>query len=343
MTSDQVLRLAARRTMVPLPAALQTHRGTMTAHPSWLLRLEASDGRRGWGEAVLADRVLDPGADHNADNVDADNDVIAAALAALGAEPRRQGLEAQLPQLPRALAFGLGLALAELDGLGSGGWRSAPATAWLLPGGAGAVAALDTLLARRARTSPPTVAGPLTVKWKVAVENTDGELARLDRLLQRLPAAARLRLDANGGWDRPTAARWAERLLLEPRLEWLEQPLPPADHSGLRALALQLPVALDESLRHPAGEPSGWMGWRVHRPALEGDPRPLLRRLAAGEPRRAVSTAFETGIGRRALEHLAALQWAGPTPCAAGLAPGWGPPGPLASRDPEQVWAAAAP
>ncbi len=343
MSSDQVLRLAALRTMVPLPAALQTHRGTMTAHPSWLLRLEASDGRRGWGEAVLADRVLDPGANHNADNVEADNDVIAAALAAVGPEPRRQELEDQLPQLPRALAFGLGLALAELDGLGSGGWRSAPATAWLLPGGAGAVAALDSLLARRARTSPPTVIGPLTVKWKVALEDAAGELALLERLLRRLPATARLRLDANGGWDRPTAARWAERLLPEPRLEWLEQPLPPADHAGLRALALQLPVALDESLRHPAGEPSGWAGWRVHRPALEGDPRPLLRRLAAGEPRRAVSTAFETGIGRRALEHLAALQWAGPTPCAAGLAPGWEPPGPLGSRDPELVWAAAAP
>ncbi|MFW6730893.1 MAG: enolase C-terminal domain-like protein [Synechococcus sp.] len=343
MTAAEGLRLAARRTVVPLPPGLRTHRGAVGAHPSWLLRLDSADGRRGWGEAVVADRVLDPGDGVGDTHGTTDDNAIAAALAAIGPEPRRQELEDQLPQLPRALAFGLGLALAELDGLGSSGWRSALATAWLLPGGAGAVAALESLLARRARTSPPTVIGPLTVKWKVAVEDAAGELALLERLLRRLPATARLRLDANGGWDRPTAARWAERLLPEPRLEWLEQPLPPEDHAGLRALALQLPVALDESLRHPAGEPSGWGGWRVHRPALEGDPRPLLRRLAAGEPRRTVSTAFETGIGRRALDHLAALQWAGPTPCAAGLAPGWEPPGPLASRDPKLVWAAAAP
>ena len=81
----------------------------------------------------------------------------------------------------------------------------------------------------------------------------------------------------------------------------------------------------------------------MHRPALEGDPRPLLQALQAGSPRRAISTAFETGIGRRALEHLAALQWAGPTPCAAGLALDRQPPGDLASRDPQRVWGAAQP
>ena len=62
----------------------------------------------------------------------------------------------------------------------------------------------------------------------------------------------------------------------------------------------------------------------------------------AGLPQRMLSTAFETGIGRRWLEHLAGLQAQGPTPTAPGLAPGWTPSGPLFSTDPEQVWAAAA-
>jgi len=55
-----------------------------------------------------------------------------------------------------------------------------------------------------------------------------------------------------------------------------------------------------------------------------------------------VSTALETGIGRRLVAHLAALQAQGPTPTAPGLAPGWRPQGALFSVDPLQVWEAAA-
>jgi hypothetical protein len=73
----------------------------------------------------------------------------AAAIAALGPRLGRQQLERALPQLPGPLAFALGLALAELDGLGSeaqGGWLVAPPSAELLPAGAGALTALEALL-----------------------------------------------------------------------------------------------------------------------------------------------------------------------------------------------------
>ena len=86
-----------------------------------------------------------------------------------------------------------------------------------------------------------------------------------------------------------------------------------------------------------------WGGWQVRRPLLEGDPRPLLRQLQECVPYRMLSTAFETGIGRRWLHHLAALQLQGPTPVAPGLAPGWCPSGPLFSDDPAAVWEAASP
>ena len=81
----------------------------------------------------------------------------------------------------------------------------------------------------------------------------------------------------------------------------------------------------------------------MRRPLLEGDPRPLLRQLQECVPYRMLSTAFETGIGRRWLHHLAALQQQGPTPVAPGLAPGWCPSGPLFSDDPYAVWEAALP
>ena len=133
-----------------------------------------------------------------------------------------------------------------------------------------------------------------------------------------------------------------QRLRDDPRLDWLEQPLAVEDQAGLDQLAALGPVALDESLyQHPELR-SNWRGWQVRRPVLEGDPRLLLRELQAGVPQRMLSTAFETGIGRRWLEHLAGLQDQGPTPAAPGLAPGWTPAGPLFSDDPEMVWAAVA-
>lgn len=210
----------------------------------------------------------------------------------------------------------------------------APASAWLLPAGERAVEELERVLA-----SGPT---PPAFKWKVAALPASQELDLLELLVQRLPAGALLRLDANGGWDRATAAALADRLANEPRLEWLEQPLEPLDQEGLEALAARVPVALDESLRVSPVLAASWPCWQVRRPLLEGDPRPLLAAFEAGQPHWMVSTALETGIGRRWVHHLAGLQALGPTPTAPGLAPGWCPQGDLFSSDPQLVWQAAA-
>ena len=78
----------------------------------------------------------------------------------------------------------------------------------------------------------------------------------------------------------------------------------------------------------------------MRRPASEGDLRPLLAALQAGKTNLGLSTAIETGIGRRLLAHLAALQAQGPTPTAPGLAPGWRPQGELFAADPERGWGA---
>ena len=272
-------------------------------------------------------------------------------------------------------AGGYGAAAAAAGPVAAAGWRSAPVaapvadpvavpvsasvavpvaalvSAQLLPAGAAALPALTRLLSS-ASTGSPAVASvpvPLTLKWKVAVEPDALERDVLEQLLQTLAGdgrfgRVRLRLDANGGWDRACAWAWAERLSAEPRLDWLEQPLPADDLSGLADLARRypaVPIALDETLqRHPQLR-SSWTGWQVRRPSQEGDPRPLLAALERGQPRLMLSTAFETGIGRRWLTYLAALQLAGPTPAAPGLAPGWQVEGGLGAADPAAVWQAA--
>ena len=315
--SGAELRLEWRPFRFALPRALVTAGGVLREKRGWLLRLRHANGGTGWGEAAGPE---------------------AAAAAMLpGPGSTRAELEALLPSLAAPLAFAIGQALAELDGLGGSagtGWLPAPASALLLPAGEAGPEAL-----RRALASAPP---PPAVKWKVAALPDGLEREELERLLALLPTGTRLRLDANGGWDRPTAAAWADRLRADPRLEWLEQPLTPQDGDGLLALAQRVPVALDESLRCGLPASADWPGWRVRRPAVEGDPRPLLQALAAGSGRLMISTALETGIGWRLVAHLAALQQRGPTPTAPGLAPGWRPGGGLFAADPAHVWEAAA-
>jgi o-succinylbenzoate synthase len=326
-----MVRLAWRPFRLPLARPLLTAPGTLAEKRGWLLRLEL-EGALGWGEAAPLPFTAPQARERLGE--------LAGAIGILGSGLPRQRLEETLPSLQPELAFALGMALAEADGLvgaGAGGWLPPPASAVLLPAGPAALPALEAALAG----AGPAAADPPSFKWKVAACGDALERQVLEALLERLPPQARLRLDANGGWDPATAAAWAERLEAEPRLQWLEQPLDPGDQAGLEALAARLPVALDESLRQRPELRRSWSGWQVRRPALEGDPRPLLAQLQAGAPRLMLSTAFETGIGRRWLHHLAALQQRGPTPAAPGLAPGWSPEGPLASPDPERVWEAA--
>ena len=322
------LRLQIKPYAFQLSQPLLTASGVLQHRRGWLLRLEDSAGRFGWGEvSPLATE---------------DHEACQAALVRMmesGVVWTVSSLEHLLATVPAALAFALGAALAELDGqLGSAssaGWLQAPTSAFLLPAGVAMRDALDRLLSSVDSNSP------FTLKWKVAACDFEEEWCLLQGLLDKLPFSARVRLDANGGWDRLQAWRWVEPLRGDPRLEWLEQPLAADDWEGLQAIAAVVPVALDESLQaHPSWR-DDWESWQVRRPLLEGDPRPLLRDLGRGKPRLMLSTTFETGIGGRWLAHLAALQAQGPTPAAPGLAPGWSPAGPLFSSDPAEVWAAA--
>ena len=322
------LRLQIKPYWFNLNRPLHTAGGVLQQRRGWLLRLEDAAGRLGWGEVSPLEAEQ--------------HEACQAALVRmmeLGVVWTVSSLEHWIATGPAALAFAIGAALAELDGeLGSAssaGWLQAPMSAFLLPAGVAMRDVLDRLLA----SVDPNL--PFTLKWKVAVCDHEEEWCLLQGLLDKLPALARLRLDANGGWDRLQAWQWVERLRGDSRLEWLEQPLAADDWEGLQAIAAVVPVALDESLQAYPTWRDQWESWQVRRPLLEGDPRPLLRDLLRGRPRLMLSTAFETGIGGRWLAHLAALQAQGETPAAPGLAPGWCPAGPLFSSDPAEVWAAA--
>ncbi len=149
-------------------------------------------------------------------------------------------------------------------------------------------------------------AGFLAFKWKVGVGVVDDELGLLDDLLAGLPAHARLRLDANGGWTRRQADRWLVRCAGLP-IEFVEQPVAPADEAALRGLAADYPVklALDESVVRLADarrwQAEGWPGVFVVKPALAGPLAELAQWILETKADVVLSSAIETALGRAAI------------------------------------------
>ncbi|MGH7994831.1 MAG: o-succinylbenzoate synthase [Opitutaceae bacterium] len=290
-----------------------------TAHGLWAdregvwVRLEAEDGRIGWGEAAPVPHF---GMESAADVLEACKRL----PNRLDAKTIPAALSRDAPSLANALAFALaevreGAAPADpiagapgmAPPLGENA-RDRHSVAALLPAGRAALAA----------AGPKAEAGFRSFKWKVGTGAVSDELALLDDLCAALPAGARLRLDANGAWDRRAAERWLERCAERP-VEFVEQPVA-AETRGACDLLLGLaadyptPIALDESLVGVGDLDrwfgAGWPGFYVIKPLLLADPFEALKALAAAHARVVFSSALETAVGARAALR-AVFDWPG--------------------------------
>lgn len=180
----------------------------------------------------------------------------------------------------------------------------------LLPAGKAALAQIE----------PKAEAGFRVFKWKVGVGDIADELGLLDEVCARLPDGSKLRLDANGAWDRRRAERWLERCADRP-IEFVEQPVAP-ESRGARDTLLGLagdyptPVALDESLISERDVEwwlgAGWPGVYVIKPLLIGNGTETLARLAKAKADVVFSSALETAVGAQAALR-AAFAWAART------------------------------
>jgi len=169
-----------------------------------------------------------------------------------------------------------------------------------------------------AEAPPKAEAGFRVFKWKVGVGAPDDELAILDDLLGALPSGSRLRLDANGSWNRRTASHWLDRAADRP-IEFVEQPVAPTAKGAddtLLGLASDYPVplALDESLVADGDVARwldlGWKGFFVVKPLLLRNPKAVLDRLEKAGARVVFSSCLETALGARASLRLA-FAWPG--------------------------------
>ena len=177
--------------------------------------------------------------------------------------------------------------------------------------------AVNAMLGPAATLTPAAVASALAagfrvLKLKVGTAPMHIELPRIEAAAALLPAGARLRLDANGAWDRPTAAAWIERLAGLP-IDCLEEPLAAPDDPALAALQDMAPfsLALDESLAgRPRLDPCKLPVRRlVLKPAVQGGLRRTLRlaeRARAAGREVVITSLVESAAGLWAAAQLAA-------------------------------------
>lgn len=296
-------RFEFRRYRLPFRTVVRTAHGPWTEREGVIVRLGRDEGEGrgagGWGEAA-------PIPWFGSESVDE----IEAACRELGERVDAARI-ASVPERLGCLRAAIAAAWERDEGrdVANRGDSSTPDPRPLSPPPALGVAAL--LPAGRAALAPiaeKAEAGFRIFKWKVGVGAIADELALLDDVCAALPNGARLRLDANGAWERRHAERWLERCAERP-VEFVEQPIA-AEARGAHDVLLGLagdyptPLALDESLTGDRDLETwlgaGWPGFYVVKPSLHGDVTGALERLARAKARVVFSSALETAVGARA-------------------------------------------
>ena len=285
-----MFRFAFRRYNLPFRHPVRTAHGVWAEREGLLLRLEDENGGVSFGEAA-------PIPWFGTETVDEAEEV----CRSLGEYVTGEILT-KIPARFVCLRFALNAAL---SGRGEDDFKDKKAlpVAALLPAGRGA---LEQVAAK-------AEAGFRTFKWKVGVADIADELSLLDDLIAKLPSGAKLRLDANGAWDRRRAERWLERCAERP-VEFVEQPIA-VEMKGAEDLLLGLagdfptPIALDESVVS-AGDvvrwlELGWPGVFVLKPTLMGDAAVIIARLQSAKAPAVFSSALETAVGAKAALRMA--------------------------------------
>jgi len=285
-----MFQFAYRRFSLPFRHPVRTAHGVWAEREGLLLRLENESGTVRFGEVA-------PISWFGTEMVDE-----AEELCRGFDEEVTKDILVSVPARFACLRFALSSALGEQD-LNDFENKKALPIAALLPAGRAALPLI----------APKAEAGFRTFKWKVGVADIADELLLLDDLIAKLPNGAKLRLDANGAWDRRHAERWLERCAERP-VEFIEQPIA-VDAKGAQDSLLGLagdfptPIALDESIVS-SGDVARWLdlGWPgvfVLKPALLGDAAAAITRLQAAKAPVVFSSALETAVGAKAALRLA--------------------------------------
>jgi muconate cycloisomerase len=250
-----IRRVDAIPVALPLKSPMKMSGITIAKAENVLVRIEATDGSVGWGEAASAPTMT---GDTLGGLVAAVRDHLAPMLIGQDAFDR----PALVPALRRAL-------------MGNTGAHSAVEMALLdLTGRASNTRLVDAVVAKPLRTTvkPMWLLGNATpeqdiaearakeregfhfFKLKIGVKPLADEIATAHAVREALGKKMPLCADANGGLTLATARRYVERTR-EARLAFVEQPLPYDDLAGLKTLAraTKVPIGIDEGI-HSVGD-----------------------------------------------------------------------------------------
>jgi o-succinylbenzoate synthase len=289
---------------LPMRAPMQTARAAIAYRAGVVLEFTDDDGLRGYGEASPLPEFGEGGADDVLRLIEAHAQAVAGG-----------GLPDDL-DAPGAAALRCALDVAALD---LEGRQRGLSVAALLAERPRARVAANAVISdgppeqALAQVRAAWAAGFRTLKLKVAAKPPDDDVHRVQAIREALPDA-RLRLDANGGWDEPTALATLERLAACD-VELVEQPVAVGADEALARIhgAARSRIAADEGVSSvEEGRrllAMGAIGALVLKPMRLGGVRAALT-LARDAAERGVpcivTTTFDSGIGVAAALHLAA-------------------------------------
>ncbi len=291
-----IVGASAVRVRIPFRRPFATAAGTWHERDAWILRLHASDGRVGVGEASL-----DPAAD------DAALDDLAAAMRAFVARGTGGAKPVHATVVGAIQAAKLDLGILTLD-------AASPSTTVAV----NATVATEDLERSVGEARSAIERGFTTIKLKGGLERSTGALvARLAAIRDAVGPGIALRLDVNGAWD-PATARDRLAGLAPIHLEYVEQPIPPGDPEETEDLARlraasPVPIAADESVSSLADARALLVARAadvlVVKPGRVGGPLVALaiaREAQAAGVGVTISTLLETGVGLSAALRVAA-------------------------------------
>jgi O-succinylbenzoate synthase len=256
----------------PLLRPLQTHHGLWEIREGIIIRLEAEDGRIGWGEIAPLPEF--------------GSETLSAAILFCQSLENPLSINSifSIPEQFPACQFAFESALEDLSIENQSRELEPRNYSYLLPTGTAVFPCLDDILATNQTN---------TYKWKIAVNSLKQELTLFEKLIDRLPRGIKLRLD--------------ECQIIE----FIEQPLPPSQWLEMLQLSQDFTtgIALDESVANlqqiEECYQRGWRGIFVIKPAINGSIQGL-RHLWGKYPLDLVfSSVLETNIGRKSALRLA--------------------------------------
>ncbi|WP_438433144.1 dipeptide epimerase [Gorillibacterium sp. sgz500922] len=250
----KIHRITARRQSVPLIKPFKTALRTVTHAESVIVRIEADDGRVGWGEAPAT--VVITG-----DSLDSIESAVTQTLgppligkSLLGHEDIFHALHAAMVGSSSAKAA---VDMAVYDLLGQkcglplyqllGGYKDRLETDFTV-----SVNSPDEMGADASRY---VAAGFNVLKIKVGKDGIAEDLERIKEIRRSVGGGVKIRLDANQGWSVKDAVRSIRRMEdMGLDIELVEQPVKAQDIDGLKAVtdAVETPIMADESVFSPA-------------------------------------------------------------------------------------------